>query len=640
MHRVRQKGRDGALRAGGIASADRQDPAARTGAWPLQLGSAARSVSVHVAVLIAYLGAGIAVNWTRAAYLTGHVLPTGRDAGLFVWDYWWIARSVMHLSNPWFSHYLAAPVGVPLGFHVLMPLPGVLMTPVTLTLGPSFTYNLLSAAAPGLMCYTMYRAARLWVPSQAGAIAGGAFFGLSTMMTWNSWIEIQLALGAIFLPLALEAAVRLGRRPGWRQAVILGLVLGTVLLTDLESSILTGIVAVAALLPWLVRSAARGGEQARVKLRLAGIAAAVTAVIASPQLIAMARQAMAGDASVSQSALAADYRGSGAALQQIFAPSPRVGAFGLKSVAAIYYHSGPKSATFTAYGVVLATLALFGLIVCWRRRNARLLALFWLGATWLALGTGILVNGHRYVPFAQVWHGERLSMIMPYTWMVRNPLLASFREANRLTELGLVAAALLAAAAVDWLRYHAAPVLVPVLALAVLEAGSVGVGATPQATATIPVALPALDRPIAADHSGAIVVDVPLGVRSAVPLPGQGAAFNPEAEVQATADGHPRAVAYISRLPESTLAAVKRHPFYADLLDAQREPGVVYHELLASKAHPAWLEAARLDARRIHAGWAIVWSPTPEILNYLRAVGFRLGYRADGALVYRLAPRA
>ena len=226
-----------------------------------------------------------------------------------MWDYWWIARSVLHLTNPWFTHYLAAPVGVPLGFHVLMPLPGVLMTPVTLAFGPSFSYNLLSAAAPGLMCYTMYRAARLWVPSQTGAIAGGALYGLSTMMTWNAWLEIQLALGAIFMPMALEAAVRLGRRPGWRQAVILGVVLGTVLLTDLESSIMTGAVAVAALLPWLVRRAARGGVPARVKLRLA-LAAAVTAAIASPQLITMAQQAMAGDASVSQSALAADYRSS------------------------------------------------------------------------------------------------------------------------------------------------------------------------------------------------------------------------------------------------------------------------------------------------------------------------------------------
>ncbi len=94
---------------------------------------------------------------------------------------------------------------------------------------------------------------------------------------------------------------------------------------------------VAALLPWLIRGAGR----AWVRLRLAGVAAAVTAVVASPQLIVMAQQAIAGDASVPQGALAADYANSGAAVQQVFAPSPRVGAFGLKSVAAYYYIPAP-----------------------------------------------------------------------------------------------------------------------------------------------------------------------------------------------------------------------------------------------------------------------------------------------------------
>jgi hypothetical protein len=134
-------------------------------------------------------------------------------------------------------------------------------------------------------------------------------------------------------------------------------------------------------------------------------------------------------------------------------------------------------------------------------------------------------------------------------------------------------------------------------------------------------------------------VDVPFGVRSAVPLPDEGAGFNPEAEMQAVADGHPRTIAYISRLPESVLATVKRYPFYAGLLSAQQDPGAVASGLLAARRRdPAWLNAARRDARRIDIGWAIVWSPTPVILDYLQAVGLRFDYRADGAVVYRMAP--
>jgi hypothetical protein len=594
---------------------------------PVPLGPVPRPVAIHVALLIAFLAAGIVVNWTRAAYLTDHVLPTGRDSGLFVWDFWWMAHCVTHLSNPFFTSYLAAPVGAPLAFHTLMPLPGAVMTPVTLLFGPSFSYNLLCAIAPGLMGYAMYRVARLWLRSQTGAVAAGAFFGLSTMMTWNSWQEIQLALGAIFLPLSLEAAVRLGRRPRWPQAVFLGVVLGAAFLTDQESTILAGIVAVAGLLPWLVRLPSRGGDRAWVKLRAVVLTAVVAGVVASPALIAAAQQALAGQASVTPGALAADFQNSGAPFYQMFLPSPRLNFFGLSSVGQWYNRTSP-GLTFTSYGVVLTLLAFFGLAACWKRRRVRLLGLFWLGATLTALGTGIVVGRHRYVPLAEAWHGIHVSVILPYTWLVRIPLLSSFREANRFTELGLLPAALLAAAAVEWLRYHSRPALIVACCLAVLELGSVG--STPAPVVTIPTALPALDGPIAADHSSSIVVDVPFGVRSAVPLPDEGAAFNPEAEVQAVADGHPRTIAYVSRLPESTLAAVKRHPFYAGLLNAQAKGAAI------PAPSAARLAAERADARRMDVGWAIVWSPTPAILDYLRATGFRFDYRADGATVYRL----
>src|SRR5262249_61163563 len=105
--------------------------------------------------------------------------------------------------------------------HTLMPLPGVLLTPVTLILGPAVSYNLLVLITPGLLCYTMYRAARLWVPSAIGAIAAGAFYGLSAMLTQQDWYHVNIALGAAFLPMAVEASVRLRRTPGRRQALIL-----------------------------------------------------------------------------------------------------------------------------------------------------------------------------------------------------------------------------------------------------------------------------------------------------------------------------------------------------------------------------------------------------------------------------------
>ena len=205
----------------------------------------------HLVLLACYVAAGVAVTWPRATWLTEGKLQATRDAGTYVWDFWWMAHSVLHLSNPWFTRSITAPAGVQLGYHALMPLEGVVMLPVTLLFGPSASYNLLSILMPGLLCYAMYRAARLWLPSQTGAIAAGGFFGLSSIMAWHAWYQLNLAAGALFMPLALEAAVRLRRKPGRKQAIILGVIAGGSLLTDQESFVFVLILIVGVLLPWL-----------------------------------------------------------------------------------------------------------------------------------------------------------------------------------------------------------------------------------------------------------------------------------------------------------------------------------------------------------------------------------------------------
>ena len=198
----------------------------------------------EVVVLAAYIAAGIAVTWPRAAYLTGR-LPPGADQAEYVWNMWWIAHQVVHLGNPWFTGTLAAPVGVQLGLDTLTPLLGLVMTPVTLLFGPSASCTLLAIVTPGLACYAMWRAARLWLQSTAGAIAAGAFFGLSGMLAFQDWYHLHTAVGCVFLPLTLETAVRLRRDPSIRRGVILGLVLGASMLVDQELSVLAVVLAVA-----------------------------------------------------------------------------------------------------------------------------------------------------------------------------------------------------------------------------------------------------------------------------------------------------------------------------------------------------------------------------------------------------------
>ncbi|MGN6174994.1 MAG: hypothetical protein ACTHPS_18915 [Streptosporangiaceae bacterium] len=618
---------------------------------------AAHPLVRQAVLLLVFIAAGVAVTWPLATDLPSGRLPSSRDTASYVWGFWWVAHQVTHLGNPWFTSQMAAPVGVQLGFHTLIPLPGLLLTPVTLIFGPSASYNLLVLITPGLLCYAMYRAARLWLPSATGAIAAGAFFGLSAMLTQQDWYHVNIALGAVFLPMALEASVRLRRTPGLRQAVILGLVMGAAVLTDQESAVLAAIVTGLTLLPWLVR------HPSWAKLRPAALAVVIGTVVASPQLLVMAQEAVfahaRGGLAIDPHLLAVSYKQYGIGLPGMFTPTPRVADFGLHGLAGPFLH-GRDNEGLPMFGTLLTALALFGLAVSWRRRSAWLLAALWAGCAVLALGTSLWIGKHQYLPLAQTWHDVRVSGLMPYTWFVRIPGLASFRNADRLAILGLVPAALLAGAAVNWFRYHAKAVLVVVLALGILEAGYSGNAKV----RSMPTSYPKVDAGIAADHSGSIVVDIPFGLRGGIPV--YGSPFFAKALVMATADGHPRAIAYTSRSPKYAISAIEAHPFYRylNLMQHQRPmvcpwalpaPGTLRpgHQEEATgcpltvgvaplhplKLSPAQVAAARRDASRMNVGWAVVWkrniSISGFVLAYLKATGFSYCHRDGNVLVYR-----
>jgi hypothetical protein len=487
------------------------------------------------------------------------------------------------------------------------------------------------------------------VRSQTAAIAAGAFFGLSSMIAYQSWYLVNLPAGELFIPLALEAAVRLRRRPGWRLAAVLGVIVGAALLTDQESAILVAIVAVLALLPWVVTGPRR---QLPARIRAVSLAAGVAVVVGIPQIIAMAQQVAARGASVPATSLATSYNSYGVGLLGLFAPSPNAARFGLTRLASeyyyhgiVYHHVGPHEIVTSnegtpMFGLVLTVLGLCGLVLSWRRLHAWLLGLLWLAAAALSLGPVLWIGvSHEYVPFAEMFHGVRVSAILPYTLFVQIPGMSSFREADRLAILGLLAAALLAGSAVDWLRYHVRPAAAAGAAIAVVLAVSVpelGWSGNPPAQVmpgslqkgTMPTTMPRLDGPIAADRSRSIVVDFPFGLRGGVP--DYGPPFAPEAQVLATADGHPIADGFLSRVPAPTIRGLNCHPFYLGMIN-------IWHQV----RNPLPLvHAAYWDAARMHVGWVIVWpSRLPRSINgYLEHTGFRRAYQVGPVSVYRIKP--
>jgi hypothetical protein len=174
----------------------------------------------------------------------------------------------------------------------------------------------------------------------------------------------------------------------------------------------------------------------------------------------------------------------------------------------------------------------------------------------------------------------------------------------------------------------------------------------------MPASYSAADRGIAADHSSSIVVDLPFGLRGGIPV--YGVPFFAKALVMATEDGHPRAIAYTSRVPLPTISAINRHAFYADLIRVQhaaplacpwwrplaatagcyQPPGVYPSEpILLTQGQ---LAAAARDAASMHIGWAVVWKRNNSVNDFvepfLRETGFRFAYRTcgkDSVLIYQ-----
>lgn len=609
----------------------------------------------HVILLVVYVGAGIWATWPRFTWMADGKLPANSDVSSYVWNMWWLAHQLGDLGNPFFTRYMAAPAGIHLAFNTLMPLAGWLMAPVTVLFGPSASFALLTLITPGLACYAMYRAARLWV-NEPGAIVAGAFFGLSSMLLWQDWYHLNIATGSIFLPVTIEAAVRFRRRPHALPAAALGLTVGASILVNQESAVVAVLVAAVILVPWLVRNLVRDRALLRQMAKPLMIGAGTAMVVASPELIGALQAISAGAADPPLNILAANYVSYGVPLTTLFSPSPRLAYLGLGGLGSAYSYNQTIEGLPT-FGVVLSGMAVLGVAAGWRKRSTWAFVALWLASAALALGTSLTFGNcqvsswrrpgtywgrtcHQYLPLMAHSYSTRVfvpagpvngvskpvvvSNLMPYTWLVRVPGLAGMREADRFTIVGLIGTAMLAGLAVQWLskRNITKPLIAVVIALGALEAGWSGAARTsPGYQGVTPTALPRLNHFLSSDHSGSIVVDFPYGLRGGVNA--SGSEISSAAMLIATDDGHPRAVSYTSWVPRDAINAIARHAFFRYLYEAEQS------EILSA----ADVSRARADLKTMHVGWVLMWRNVwtmhkPRwrygyIDRYLTAVAFR-----------------
>lgn len=138
------------------------------------------------------------------------------DPGIFLWYLRWPGFALSHGMNPLLTNYLDYPAGVNLMWNVSVPLPALLLTPVTSALGMVFAYNLGLTLAVALSGWTAFLAIRRFVGHDLAAVGGGMLYAFSPYLMSHAQEHLQASLvmlPPLFLIALDEILVRQRRRP-------------------------------------------------------------------------------------------------------------------------------------------------------------------------------------------------------------------------------------------------------------------------------------------------------------------------------------------------------------------------------------------------------------------------------------------
>jgi hypothetical protein len=174
------------------------------------------------------------------------------DSSVFMWFYGWWPHALGHGLNPFVTFHQFVPEGFNLQWSTSMPLPSVLLSPVTLTLGPSVSWNLLQLAAPALSAWTAFLLCRHVTGTLWPSLLGGYVFGFSPYMlshlTGGPYLAL-VPLVPVFVLLVLKAVQGELRPRAFLLAMVAALTAQYLISIEvLATSTLFGVVAMVAAL--------------------------------------------------------------------------------------------------------------------------------------------------------------------------------------------------------------------------------------------------------------------------------------------------------------------------------------------------------------------------------------------------------
>ncbi|MEO6205134.1 MAG: hypothetical protein ABIO67_07115 [Mycobacteriales bacterium] len=332
--------------------------------------------------------------------LTTMTQCTCRDAPQTDWFLAWTPYALGRGWSPVQTIHLNAPDGINLMWNTLLPLPGLLMAPVTVWGNVLATHTVLAVLAFALSATTMWWVVARWAPWPPARFAAGLLYGFSPYLVAQGLDHLNLSLVALppLVLLLLDELLVRQRRRAVLSGALLGLVALAQLLTSEEVLASTFLICVAGLVVLFVQQR-RVLTRGRVRHAVVGLgtAAGLLTLLAAPALAVQMFGARRVTGSVTT---VGDY---GADLLGIVVPGPRqlFGFHGIES------WGGGSTENGSYLGLPLLLLLIW---ITWRYR--RLGVVRWAGVlavtAWvLSLGRSLAVAGAGVgVPLpARLWGG-------------------------------------------------------------------------------------------------------------------------------------------------------------------------------------------------------------------------------------------
>jgi hypothetical protein len=155
------------------------------------------ALGVYLALSMLFFGRGLVGHFT-----TRHVGKAVGDPAVVAWFLQWVAHAIVHRMNPFYTNLVWAPATLNLAWTTWMPLMGLVLAPVTRTLGPVVSLNVLLLTALPLSAWSAFVVYRYVTGAWWASLIGGYLFGFSGFMI--HWLFEGDPLLVLVFPIVLS----------------------------------------------------------------------------------------------------------------------------------------------------------------------------------------------------------------------------------------------------------------------------------------------------------------------------------------------------------------------------------------------------------------------------------------------------